>query len=209
MNIMKKIISLLFVISALNLNVYSQDFLTFITMNGGFSGSRGKDSMLSSGVGLNFDLALSERVHFNVMPTLNFRGYTGLVTTKPTYIDFPVCFQFSLDENEKHMFLGLGGYYGYALSGKYKNTLSVTGNTDWQKMSFGESAEDNRSKTDYGALLNIGGFFPTYSGAIKAGVQFMTGFKNVVPEARQGEDINNNIKLRSIKAYLEFSIFNF
>lgn len=206
---MKKIVSILFVITALNLNALSQNFMTLITMNGGFSGSQGKDSKLSSGLGLDFDLALSERVHFNVMPTLNFRGYTGMVTVKPTYIDFPVCFQFSLDENEKHMFLGLGGYYGYALSGKYKNTLTVTGNTDWQKMTFGESAEDYQSKTDYGALLNIGGFFPTYKGAIKAGIQFMAGLKNVVPEARQEDEINNNIKLRSIKAYIEFSVFNF
>jgi hypothetical protein len=107
------------------------------------------------------------------------------------------------------MFLGLGGYYGYALSGKYKNTLTVTGNTDWQKMSFGESAEDYQSKSDYGALLNIGGFFPGYKGAMKAGIQFMAGFKNVVPEARQDDDINNEVKLRSIKAYIEFSVFNF
>lgn len=206
---MKKIVVVILVMTALNLNVLSQDFKTFVTMNGGFSGSRAKDSKLSSGVGLDFDLALGDRVHFDVMPTVNFRGYTGLVTVKPTYLDVPVCFEFSLDENEKHMFLGLGGYYGYTLSGKYKNTLTVTGNTDWQKMSFGESAEDNRSKTDYGALINIGAYFPTYSGAVKAGIQFMKGLKNVVPEARQGEDINNDIKLRSIKAYIEFSVFNF
>jgi hypothetical protein len=76
-------------------------------------------------------------------------------------------------------------------------------------MTFGESEEDFQSKTDYGALLNIGGFFPTYKGTIKAGVQFMAGFKNVVPEARQDDDINNEVKLRSIKAYIEFSVFNF
>lgn len=206
---MKKTILLILVLSAFQMHVFSQESRTFLTFNGGLSGSRAKDSKLSSGVGLDFDLALSERVHFNVMPTLNIRGYTGLVTVKPTYIDFPVCFQFSLDENEKHMFLGLGGYYGYALSGKFKNTLTVTGNTDWQKMSFGESETDNRSKSDYGVLINIGAYYPGYNGAIKAGIQFMKGLKNVVPEARQGEDINNDIKLRSIKAYIEFSVFNF
>lgn len=205
---MKKTIILLFVFVSIQIMAYSQESRTFLTLYGGFGDAQAKDAKLSSGLGLDFDLALSEKVHFNLKPTLNIRGYTGLITTKPTFFDIPVTFEFSLDENSKHMFLGLGGYYGMALTGKFKNTLSVTGNTDWQKMSFGETELDMQSKSDYGAVINIGGYFPGYNGAIKAGIQWMKGFKNVAPEEKQDDEIYNHLKLSNITVYMAFSLFN-
>lgn len=205
---MKATVLFLVLLISLSHSTYSQKALALLTFHGGFGDATGQEAKLSSGIGADFDFELSDRVRFNLMPTLNARGYTGLVVVKTTYIDVPVSFEFSLDDSPRHMFIGVGGYMGYALKGKYKNILSTTGNTDWQQISFGEETTDNRSNTDYGVLLSIGAFIPQYRGTIKAGIQIMHGLKNVVPKDRQDEPTSNDIKLRNITAYVAFSLFN-
>jgi Outer membrane protein beta-barrel domain len=205
---MKKILSFLLVISVFSYTAKSQKLTTFLTVHGGFASAPAKDAKLSYGFAADLDFAISKQVHFNFMPALNFRGYTGLVTVKTTYIDLPVNIEFSIGESSKHVFVGVGGYVGFAIAGQFKNTLTTSGNTDWQKMSFGEKAADNRSPIDYGALINVGAYLPTNKGAVKAGVQTMLGLKNVVPKDRQNEPNTSKISLRNITAFVAFSIFN-
>lgn len=205
---MKRILSLLITIIGFCYTAKSQKLTTLLTAHGGFASAPAKDAKLSYGFAVDLDIAISKQVHFNLMPAINTRGYTGLVTVRPTYIDLPVNFEFSLGKSNKHIFIGAGGYIGFAIAGKYKNTLTVTGNTDWQKISFGESKTDNRSPMDYGALFNVGAFLPGYKGTVKAGIQTMLGLKNVVPKDRQDEPNTSKISLRNITAFVAISIFN-
>lgn len=187
----------------------AQKMSAYLSFHGGFATAKGYDAKLSSGLGLDMEMHLAGRVHLDVKPTINFRGYNGsnLVTTvKATYLDLPVNLEISLDQNKNHLFIGGGPYIGFALAGKYKSNLSTSMNTDWQKMKFGESLTDNRSPIDYGLNFTAGGFVAGYNHNIKVGVQSQIGLKNVVPKDAQNSTNTFNINLRNITAYIAFGL---
>lgn len=130
------------------------------------------DSRVGYGIGLQFMQFLGERVFFTLGGDLNSRGYKG---TRVVYLDAPVSMNIMLG---KHKIFGLGGgaYAGMALSGKYKSTGG------WTNFKFGETATDNRSRTDYGYLVNLiyqspGLFFATLT--------LMSGLKDITPADKQ------------------------
>lgn len=203
---MKRIVIVLLTAITLCNTAGAQKLSTFLTIHGGFASAQGKDARLSSGIGLDFQLKLTERLHFNIKPTLNSRGYNGTAlvsTVKATYIDLPINLEADMDGNKAHIYVGGGPYIGFAIGGKYKSNLT-TGNTEWTTMKFGETANDNRSPMDMGLNLNVGALFPGYSRDFKAGIQTMVGLRNVVPKDVQAN--NSEIKLRNITAYLAFGL---
>jgi Outer membrane protein beta-barrel domain len=203
---MKRIVIVLLTAITLFNTAGAQKLSTFLTIHGGFASAQGKDAKLSSGIGLDFQLKLTQKLHFNIKPTLNSRGYNGTAlvsTVKATYIDLPINLEADMDGNKAHIYVGGGPYVGFAIGGKYKSNLT-TGNTEWTTMKFGETVNDNRSPMDVGLNLNVGALFPGYSRDFKAGIQTMIGLRNVVPKDAQAN--NSEIKLRNITAYLALGL---
>ena len=205
---MKQITSVLFTVVILFNSVNAQKVSTFLTVHGGFASAQAKDAKLSSGIGFDFQLKLTERLHFGVKPTLNSRGYNGTAlvsTVKATYVDLPISLEADLDGNKAHLYLGGGPYIGFAVAGKYKSNLTA-GNTEWTTMKFGETAADNRSPMDIGINLNVGALMEGYSRDFKAGIQTMLGLRDVTPKDAQSLAGASPIRLRNITAYLAFGL---
>ena len=74
-------------------------------------------------------------------------------------------------------------------------------------MAFGETATDNRSNIDYGALLNLGAYIPMYRNTLKFGFQTMIGLRNVVPRDRQIDPSVDKINLLNFSAYLAIGLW--
>jgi Outer membrane protein beta-barrel domain len=188
--------------------VSAQKISTFLTLYGGFAAAQAKDAKLSSGIGLDFQFKLTEKLHFNLKPTFNARGYNGTAlvsTVKATYVDLPLNIEADLDANKARLFIGGGPYIGFAIGGKYKSNLT-TGNTAWTTMKFGESVTDNRSPVDAGFNLNVGALIEGYSRDFKAGIQTMVGVRDVTPKDAQDLPNASPIRLRNISAYLAFGL---
>lgn len=187
----------------------AQKISTYLTFHGGFASAKGYEAKLSSGIGLDIEAHLARQAHIDLRPTINFRGYNGsnlVSAVKVTYLDLPVNIEFDLDQNKHHLFAGGGPYIGFAIAGKYKNNLTSSLNTDWQKIKFGESVTDNRSPVDYGFNLNIGGYLKGYNHNFKFGVQSQIGLKNVVPKDAQNLPNAFDLNLRNFTAYLAFGL---
>jgi hypothetical protein len=152
------------------------------------------DVRVGYGIGLQFMQFFGERVYFTLGGDLNSRGYKG---TRVVYLDAPVAMNIMLG---KHKIFGFGGgaYAGMALSGKYKSTGG------WTKFKFGETATDNRSRTDYGFLVNLiyqspGLFFATFT--------MMSGLKDITPADKQ-QDLNwMRLKTSQMSIVLPLSLF--
>lgn len=200
---MKKIIwSFLIILFISNFLFAKNGAQTYFSMHLGFARATDRTLRLSSGLGLDFDLPVTKNLHFNLMPTFDFRGYSGTSTVKARYLDLPFNIEFSGSAKKTSLFAGAGGYVGLAVKGKFKSAYY-----EWQKMSFGETSADNRSSLDAGLLFNVGIVGPLDKGLMKFGMQYMRGLKNVVPKDRQLTPADD-IKLRNFTFYLAFSLFN-
>lgn len=152
------------------------------------------DNRVGYGIGLQYMQFFGERVYFTLGGDLNSRGYKG---ARVVYLDVPVSMNVMLG---KHKIFGIGGgvYAGMALSGKYKSTGG------WTKFKFGETATDNRSRTDYGYLVNLiyqspGLFFATLS--------LMSGLKDITPADKQ-QDLNwMKLRTSQMSIVLPLSLF--
>lgn len=215
---MKKILatSLLFIAMLCNATAQKK-FSTYIAGNFGLASAKvGPPSTteilkkLSAGLGFHLTGQLTKRFFIVAQPAVNSRGYVSSNAANKydihaTYIDIPVAaeYHFSLfkdikDEGSSPFFIGAGIYGGVALSGKYKDdylTPSVS-----QKIKFGESTSDNRSKTDFG--LNFVAGLQTKN--IRFGLQYLKGLKNVVPKDRQTN--GTEIKLRNFSMFVAYKL---
>jgi hypothetical protein len=124
------------------------------------------------------------RVYISAMTALQSRGYQNV---RAMYFDVPVTLNYAVGKN-KRILLGGGLYAGVALSGSYKNSTDT-----WTKMNFGETAADNRSKTDYGYKLSYTAV-SRYFGMV-FNIDYLGGLKNVIPSERQAN--GNSLKLRT------------
>lgn len=152
------------------------------------------DNRVGYGIGLQFMQFLGERVFFTLGGDLNSRGYKG---TRVVYLDAPVSMNIMLG---KHKIFGLGGgaYAGVALSGKYKGTGG------WTNFKFGETATDNRSRTDYGYLVNLiyqspGLFFATLT--------LMSGLKDITPADKQQDLYWMKLRTSQMSIVIPMSVF--
>lgn len=152
------------------------------------------DNRVGYGIGLQFMQFMGERVFFTLGGDLNSRGYKG---TRVFYLDAPVSMNIMLG---KHKIFGIGGgvYAGMALSGKYKSTGG------WTKFKFGETSTDNRSRIDYGYLVNLiyqspGLFFATLS--------LMSGLKDITPADKQQDLYWMKLRTSQMSIIIPMSVF--
>jgi hypothetical protein len=183
------------------------------------SGSTTITSKLSGGIGLHLSGQLTKRFFIVAQPAINSRGYVSSnavnkYDVSTTYIDIPAAieYHYSLfkdmkdERGEYPFFIGAGLYGGFAIAGKYVDKYL---NNPSVKIKFGESATDNRSKTDYGlnfvAGMTINDWgFGKFKTALRFGVQKQVGIKNVVPKDRQPG--GNEIKLRNLSMFVAVKI---
>lgn len=152
------------------------------------------DSRIGYGLGLDFMQMLGERTYVTLGGALNSRGYKNV---RVLYLDAPVSINIMLG---KHKIFGIGGgaYAGMALTGKYKNSGG------WTNLKFGETATDNRSRTDFGYLVNFmyhspGLFFVTFTA--------MAGLKDITPEAKQQDLYWLKLRTAQVSTALPLSLF--
>jgi len=152
------------------------------------------DNRVGYGIGLQYMQFMGERVFFTLGGDLNSRGYKG---TRVVYLDAPVSMNIMLG---KHKIFGIGGgaYAGMALSGKYKS------NGGWTKFKFGETATDNRSRTDFGYLVNLiyqspGLFFATLS--------LMSGLRDITPADKQQDLYWMKLRTSQMSIVIPMSVF--
>lgn len=130
------------------------------------------------GYGVSIDylkgLDKNERIYISVMAALQSRGYQNV---RAMYFDVPVTINYAIG-SKKRILIGGGLYAGLALGGSYKNVI-----TGWTKINFGETATDNRSKTDYGYKISYTAV-SRYFGMI-FNIDYWGGLKNVIPGDRQ------------------------
>lgn len=157
---------------------------------------------LGYGVGFDYQKFFSEHTYLTLGGEINSRGYKasssfGLTRVRATYLDIPVTINFiTVDRpffsyHDKFLF-GFGAYAGIGIMGKY-----LPPNGSWTNLKFGESNTDNRSRTDYGWILNLG--YKT------EGLPFLifslaSGLKNVLPADNHG--VYDWRKLSCFKMYL-------
>lgn len=152
------------------------------------------DSRIGYGIGLQYMQFFGERVYFALGGEFNSRGYKG---ARVVYLDAPVSMNIMLGKHKIFGF-GAGAYAGMALSGKYKS------NDGWTKFKFGETATDNRSRMDYGYLVNLiyqspGLFFATLS--------LMSGLKDITPADKQQDLYWMKLRTSQMSIVLPMSLF--
>lgn len=126
----------------------------------------------------------NERIYFSAAAALQSRGYKGV---RAMYFDVPLTINYALGRR-KRILIGGGFYAGIAATGSFKNS-----NGGRTKINFGETASDNRSRTDYGYKLSYSAI-SEYFGMIFS-IDYLGGIKNVIPNDRQ---INGtSLKLRT------------
>ena len=98
-------------------------------------------------------LFLSEELEFVVKSNnSSFGGSGNTTTTTLNYLQLPVLinYLYPLHNNTAALHGGIGVYFAYALSGKFKNS----GQT--QTVHLGSSSTDDFKRSDFGAAINLG-----------------------------------------------------
>ncbi len=222
---MKKLIIVSFLFATANTNSFAQNKLdVFVAANFGlskvtFTPSIGTISRNFSGaIGAHLIYKLKPNIAFIAMPMLQQRGYTSMNSAnkfdvRVAYLDIPVGIEFGFAARalfgfdkfekgaEKPFFFGAGVYEGIAVSGKYTDKYFSDPSV---KIKFGESATDQRSRTDYGLIFNLGMRFPVGKSYVRFGLQKQVGLKNVMPSARQAKD--GSLKTSNFSFFVAYDI---
>ncbi len=220
---MKKIIMLSIVFATLFTNAFAQNKLTiYATGNYGVYKVKPSDiytSAISSNSSVGFGVHLSYTIIPNLyivaLPVYQQRGYMSSniyhnYDIRVSYIDIPIGVEYNFnapsskflgltDDDEKPLFVGMGLYEGFAISGNFTDKFT---NNPAEKIKFGESLTDNRSSTDFGLNFNIGLRIRNF----KLGIQKQLGLKNVVPTARQAAE--GSIKTTGFGMFIAYKITN-
>ena len=180
-----------------------------------FTPSIGKiNRNLSGAIGAHIIYKLQPNISLIAMPMLQQRGYTSMngannFDVRVAYLDLPVGVEFGFGARglvgfdkfekgaEKPFFFAAGVYEGIAVSGKYTDKYLSNPSV---KIKFGESLTDNRSRTDYGLIFNLG----LRLGKIRFALQKQVGLKNVMPSARQAKD--GSIKTDNFGFFVAYNI---
>lgn len=184
----------------------------YLGLHGGWGSAQGKELKLGSGLSLDLELPLGDKVLLNFRPSLNRRNfnYGGLspMVEKATYFDIPVTLIFlKEDQDDLGFYGGFGAYYGMALSGKVKR-YDNSGNLSWSAMKFGEKATDDRVRTDFGAVLDFGVRFGEGKRTAKVGLQIMHGIKDIAPAEQQNNPTASiSRRLRNYTFYVAVALF--
>lgn len=153
------------------------------------------------GIGLDFLHCLSNKIFVTAGAELNSRGYKSGGKVRALYFDIPATINYitkpmSLMWTDDQLIFGAGAFTGIGLAGKYG------GSGNWTNLQFGEKTTDNRSRTDYGYIINLG--YKT-GDAPALMFSFCGGLKNVIPGDRQ-TSAGEAMRLSTTKVYLYFSL---
>lgn len=153
------------------------------------------------GIGLDFLHCLSNKIFVTAGAELNSRGYKSGGKVRALYFDIPATINYitkpmSLLFSDDQLIFGAGAFAGIGLTGKYG------GSGNWTNIKFGEKTTDNRSRTDYGYIVNLG-YKTEDAPAIM--FSFSGGLKNVIPGDRQ-TTAGEAMRLSTTKVYLYFSL---
>lgn len=171
----------------------------------------------SGAIGAHVIYKLRPNIALIGMPMLQQRGYSSMNGTnhfdvRIAYLDLPVGVEFGFGARaligfdkfekgfEKPFFFTAGVYEGIAISGKYTDKYLSDPSV---KIKFGESLTDQRSRTDYGLIFNLG----LRLGKIRFGLQKQVGLKNVTPSARQAK--SGSIKTDNFGFFVAYNIGRF
>ncbi len=169
---------------------------------------------ISGAIGAHIIYKLKPNIALIAMPMFQQRGYTSMNASnnfdvRVAYLDLPVGVEFGFAARglipfdkfekgaEKPFFFAVGVYEGIAISGKY--TDKYLSNPS-EKIKFGESLTDQRSRTDYGLIFNLGVRFDK----VRFAFQKQVGLKNVMPSARQAKD--GSIKTNNFGFFVAYNI---
>ncbi len=201
-----------------------------ITTNNGSSSKQG--SALNANLGVEtvvpiIRYKIINRLSFNpslqynptsYKPSTNFNTttYVQIQNVRVNYltVELPICYNinwksmFQNSENKKGispLFVGIGPYFSYALSGKYK-TLGIANNQSvygQQKMSFGNGVNDNRTRFDAGYVIKAGMDFMRFRLVLQKNI----GLVNVYPKDRIVN--GNSIVTRGLYFTLSYTFSKF
>lgn len=201
---MKKILTACFFLSFLYFQTQAQNKVaTYILGSFGLSSAKSNtttnSARFSTGLGLEFYLPLSKRINIVGRPGINWRGYDNNGSSvRVTYLDVPLTIEYAPLPYFTGAYIGVGVYGGTALGGKFKLSDGSESN-----FSFGETTNDNRSRTDYGLAFTAGMRYAN----IEVGIQNQVGLKNVVPNDRQTNGAS--IKLRNFTGFIGLNLAAF
>lgn len=220
---MKKIVIISILLTTFSINIFAQNKLTvYATGNYGIYKVKPSDiytsaisSNFSGGFGVHLSYLILPSLHIVALPVYQQRGYMSSniyhnYDIRVSYIDIPIGVEYDFnapsskflgltDDDEKPLFIGIGLYEGFAISGNYTDKFT---NNPAEKTKFGESLTDNRSSTDFGLNFNVGLRIRNF----KIGIQKQLGLKNVVPTARQAAD--GSIKTTGFGMFIAYKITN-
>jgi hypothetical protein len=218
---MKKIKIIAILLIVCSINIFAQNKLTvYVTGNYGLYKVKPSDiyssaisSNFSGGFGVHLSYTIIPNLYIVALPVYQQRGYMSFniyhnYDIRVSYIDIPIGVEYNFnapsskflgltDDDEKPLFVGIGLYEGFAISGNYTDKFT---NNPAEKIKFGESLTDNRSSTDFGFNFNIGVRIRNF----KIGIQKQLGLKNVVPTARQAAE--GSIKTTGFGMFIAYKI---
>lgn len=173
--------------------------LTMITAglgvaNGKIDGNDAK-GRLSINAGLEQVFLIGKKLIFVVKPVLDKRGYkSGSFNVNVWYLEVPTGLEYIFNPDGAGFFIGGGAQPGMAVTGSYSG----------KAFKFGESKDDNRSRTDFGYYVSIG----TYKFALgKWTLAYYWGTKNVIPSDRQTG--TNSVRLFNLSSNLSIPLSAF
>ena len=163
-------------------------------------------SALAFGIGIEtfYKLkSLKKEKDILINPSFSYlkTGYdlTGGGTTRVNYLSFglPFCYEISgvKTGNDIGVIVGLGPFLNVGLNGEFKNT----GTSNIRAISFGNTATDNRKRTDAGIILKAA----VRKNKLYMGLQYNIGTANEIPNAR----ISNGSYIHT-RNFLFYSSYN-
>ena len=170
---------------------YAQTTPVLVKLDFGFSNvkaSSGKgDNAFSYGAGIESFVPIINGTDYAFLLNLGIsyqsNGYEGSIgfKVKTNYANFvlPVLLKLGkggLGYEEPAIYIGLGPFMSYALSGKYRQQAI----DDYTKMKFGNSLTDNRRSYDAGLAIKAGFQIKRVSMSLQKNI----GFANLIPKER-------------------------
>lgn len=208
---MKNVVKLLILIMIMGLSVHSFAQVTF-GVKAGFNLSNmlmkdndynySKEMKFKMKPGFNFgptlELPISDKISFETALLLSTYGVKaeynyGEGTTKGSlntlYLTLPLTAKAKVDLGGQQLFVALGPYLGYGLSGKYKEDGSPDQDVKW-----GSSSSDDFKPFDFG--LHVGAGIEIK--AIEVGITYDLGLANFAVSTENGYKEMNRLLALSI-----------
>ena len=136
--------------------------------------------------------------HFSIQPAVNYvqKGTKDSQTEEQTTftaeikvntLEVPVMFLYNSNSPGGNLFLGAGPSFAYSLSGSTKSGDGTT--SEKQDIKFGNTADDDMRRGDFGANFLIGYCFKS---GLLFSFNYNAGFSNLVPGTSDGSKMTSH-----------------